>query len=90
LLNEKYSKRKYIMKIKNIKNIDKIKITVTHLELMVILKALKNSELTLFNLEDFNDINFDKDELKSGSDIREINKEIQLAITKGLKNIDPY
>lgn len=78
------------MKIKNIKNIDKIKITVTHLELMVILKALKNSELTLFNLEDFNDINFDKDELKSGSDIREINKEIQLAITKGLKNIDPY
>jgi len=78
------------MKIKKVKNIDKIKIQLSHLELIIIKKALKNSQLTLFDLDLFNNEVFDKDEVKSGSDIRDINLNIQNKINKSLKNIIPF
>jgi len=78
------------MRIKKIKDIDNIKLSISHLELMVIKKALENSELTLFNVNDFNDIVFDKDEVERGSDIRKINRKIQKEISKKTKKIYPY
>lgn len=78
------------MKIKKIKDIDNIHIKLSHLELMVLKKALQNSELTLFDVDKFNEIVFDKDEIKRSSDIRDINKEMQKEISKKIKDIYPY
>jgi len=78
------------MKIKKIKDIDNIKLKVSHLELMVIKKVLENSELTLFGVDDFNDMVFDKDEISTSSEIRDINRKLQKEINKKLKDIHPY
>lgn len=78
------------MKIKKIKNIDKIQVKLSHLELMVIKKALQNSEKTIFDINEFNNEVFDKDEVKKGSDIKKINKKIQKQINKKTKKVYPY
>jgi phenolic acid decarboxylase len=78
------------MKIKKIKDIDNIKIKLSHLELIVIKKALETSETKNYNINKFNDLVFDKDEIKSNEDVIELNKNMQLEISNKLKNILPY
>ena len=75
------------MRIKIKDEMDDIRLKVSYKELMIIKLALKNYNFEEVSKEDFNFINFDKDEIDNESELITLADELTEKIDKKTKNI---